>query len=96
MSGNRSKVDEALERARYVLLRGRSPLIATACGPNDPAVTKFRDKLSSCGLDPVAVNARIGSALGEILRRLVRSAGVKRGAVSGGDSSGFAMRALGA
>jgi 3-oxoisoapionate kinase len=43
----------------------------------------------------VIVQSRIGSGLGNIMRGLVRGGGVKRGAVTGGDSSGFAMRALG-
>jgi uncharacterized protein YgbK (DUF1537 family) len=44
----------------------------------------------------VTANARIGSGLGEIMRGLIRGGGVRRGAVAGGDSSGFAMRAVGA
>jgi uncharacterized protein YgbK (DUF1537 family) len=59
-------------------------------------VAKFRAKLSSSTLDPVTANARIGSGLGEIMRGLIRGGGVRRGAVAGGDSSGFAMRAVGA
>jgi len=90
-----AEVDAARLSACASLSRGRSPIVATARGPADPAVAKFREQLSSSGLDPVIVNARIGDGLGKIVRRLVHSGGVKRGAVSGGDSSGFAMRALG-
>jgi 3-oxoisoapionate kinase len=38
----------------------------------------------------------MGGALGEIVRRLIGATRVKRAAGSGGDTSGFAMRALGA
>jgi 3-oxoisoapionate kinase len=71
-------------------------LIATAQGPDDPAVANLRTALRSSRLDPAIVNERIGAGLGEILKRLIRESGVKRGAISGGDSSGFAMRTLGA
>jgi 3-oxoisoapionate kinase len=91
-----AEIDATVERARAVLSRGRSPLVATARGPNDEAVHRFRAKLAASGCDPVEINARIGGALGEILRRLIDEGGVTRAAVSGGDTSGFAMRALGA
>ena len=59
-------------------------------------MTRLREKLKSQALDSPTINASIGGGLGDILKRLVRGARVKRAAVSGGDSSGYAMRALGA
>ncbi|MDE3027409.1 MAG: four-carbon acid sugar kinase family protein, partial [Paracoccaceae bacterium] len=47
------------------------------------------------GSAATAVNQRIGEGLGTILGRLFREAGLRRGAVLGGDSSGHACRALG-
>jgi 3-oxoisoapionate kinase len=92
----RAEIDAAIERARATLTSGRSPLVATARGPGDEAVSRFRAKLAASGGDPVEINARIGAGLGEVLRRLIGEARVKRAAVSGGDTSGFAIRALGA
>jgi uncharacterized protein YgbK (DUF1537 family) len=91
-----AEVQSAIERARVSLSCGRSPLVITARGPNDHAVARFREKLSTSGRDPGVVNARIGAGLGEILSRVMRGTDIKRGAVSGGDTSGFAMNALGA
>ena len=91
-----AEVESAIKRARVSLSRGRSPLVITARGPSDHAITRFREKLSTSGRDPGVVNARIGAGLGEILSRVMRGTGIKRGAVSGGDTSGFAMGALGA
>jgi uncharacterized protein YgbK (DUF1537 family) len=91
-----AEIDAAVERAEATLSSGRSPLVVTARGPNDEAVTRFRAKLAASGRDPCEINARIGEGLGEILRRLIGEGGVTRAAVSGGDTSGFAMRALGA
>ena len=90
------EIDATVEQARSVLSNGRSPLVATARGPNDEAVSRFRAKLATSGCDPVDVTARIGGGLGEILRRLIGEGGLTRAAVSGGDTSGFAMHALGA
>jgi 3-oxoisoapionate kinase len=91
-----AELDAAVERAFSSLSRGRSPLVVTARGPDDDAVTRLSEKLKSQALDSPAINACIGGGLGDILKRLVRGARVKRAAVSGGDSSGYAMRALGA
>jgi 3-oxoisoapionate kinase len=91
-----AEIEAAVERARVTLSSGRSPLVATTRGPNDEAVARFRVKLAASGSDPIEINARIGGGLGEILRRLIGEGRVRRAAVSGGDTSGFAMRALGA
>lgn len=91
-----AEIDTTVERARVVLSSGRSPLVATARGPADETVHRFQAKLAASGCDPVEINARIGGGLGEILRRLIGEGGVTRAAVSGGDTSGFAVRALGA
>jgi 3-oxoisoapionate kinase len=87
-------IEGAVQQARSSLSQGRSPLIATARGPDDPAVAKLRNASASSSLDPTTINERIGAGLGEILRRLIKTTDVKRGAISGGDTSGFAMRAL--
>jgi 3-oxoisoapionate kinase len=91
-----AELDAAVERAFSALSSRRSPLVVTARGPDDDAVTRLSEKLTSHALDSPTINARIGGGLGDILKRLVRGARVKRAAVSGGDSSGYAMRALGA
>ncbi len=91
-----AEIDATAKRARATLSSGRSPLVLTARGPNDEAITRFRAELAASGCDPLEINARIGGGLGEIVRRLIGATRVKRAAVSGGDTSGFAMRTLGA
>ena len=59
-----AEIDAAVERARATLSNGRSPLVATARGPNDEAVARFRAKLAASGCDPVEINARIGGGSG--------------------------------
>ena len=72
---------------------GRDPLICTARGPSDPAISKMRAATS--GLDPELANARLGAALGKLLKRLLIRTGIKRAVISGGDTSGHATRELG-
>jgi 3-oxoisoapionate kinase len=91
----RTALEVAMESARGALSRGRSPLVITARGPTDPVVAHFQSKRSSVRRDAQMVNERIGAGLGEIVWRLVTQDGVRRAAVSGGDTSGFAMRRLG-
>ena len=88
-------VAAAVDAARAIWSRGLSPLIATARGPQDAAIAAMRAKLLSEGLDSVTVNARVGAGLGEIIGEIARQTKAPRGAISGGDTSGFAMRALG-
>ena len=89
------ELEEAGRSARQSLSLGRSPLIATARGPDDPRVGPLRAALARGGVNPLEVNARIGSGLGSLLRRLVAKTKVTRAAVCGGDTSGFAVGALG-
>ena len=68
------------DAALAALARGRSPLVATARGSSDPAVTD---------------GAQIGQGLGRLLDRLVREAGLTRAVIAGGDTSSHAARGLG-
>ena len=84
----------ACDQALAVLSSGRDPLILTARGPDDPAVEAVHATLSRSGTNPEAANARIGAALGNVLARVLKITGLKRAVISGGDTSGHAMRQL--
>jgi uncharacterized protein YgbK (DUF1537 family) len=75
--------------------RGRDPLVFPARGPDDPAVPGLHAALAAAGLAAEAANLRIGTALGRVLDRVIREAGLKRAVISGGDTSGHASRQLG-
>lgn len=89
-----------LEMARVLALAlaalsaGRSPLIYSAAGPDDPAVTSFAAVAQAAGLSLPEASARVGEALAETMRRLVAASGVRRLAIAGGDSSGAVASAL--
>ncbi|MDP5307101.1 four-carbon acid sugar kinase family protein [Paracoccus spongiarum] len=81
----------ALDAARA----GQSPLVHSAAGGQGDQVAGFRDALAASGLDPETANRRIGEALGDVLDRVLRGSGIRRAVISGGDTSGHAMRRLG-
>lgn len=85
----------AVADALAVLGRGRDPLVFTARGPDDPAVSSLRAALALSGLPAEEANRRIGTALGRVLDAVVRAARLRRAVISGGDTSGHASRQLG-
>ena len=88
------EIARVLAMALGALQGGRSPLIYSAAGPDDPAVTTFAAQAEAAGLGVAEASARVGDALAETMRRLVAASGVRRLAIAGGDSSGAVASAL--
>lgn len=88
-------IDRAAIQAAAALNARQSPIVATALGPDDPAVARLTRTIAAAGASAAAVNQRIGEGLGVLLGRLIREHGLRRAAVLGGDSSGHALTALG-
>lgn len=93
ISGDMAAADRAVDAALDTVGRGRSTLLCTAHGPDDPAVVAFRAAFGAGGL--ARANRRLGETLGQILSRIIRRTGIKRAVISGGDTSGHAARQLG-
>lgn len=90
-----AEIDRASSAARSAISDGRDPLVYTAAGPDDPAVAALNSALAVASLPPTVANERIGAGLGEILRTVMHTAGVRRAVISGGDTSGRAASVLG-
>lgn len=82
---------EAVEASKRALSEGLCPLILTAEGPDDAEAARLRQSVP----DLSAANDRIGRSLGRILKQLVETTGLRRVAVSGGDTSGHVCTELG-
>ncbi|MCZ8183802.1 MAG: four-carbon acid sugar kinase family protein [Beijerinckiaceae bacterium] len=78
------------------LASGTSLVVATARGPADPAIARFRERLETSGVPPGPVHDRIGQGLGRLVRTARLKTGLSRAIFAGGDTSGHAMLALGA
>lgn len=83
----------AAERARDFLAGGRSVVIHTSRGPDDPRQEPLRDLPSETGASPIGET--LGRALGEIAGELLSGGSVDRILFAGGDTSSHAARALG-
>jgi len=87
--------DAQLERlaaqAKDNLSAGRSVIIHTSRGPHDPRLAVAKASVKSSG----ETTRRLGDILGRILRDVLRTSAVRRGAVVGGDTSGHVAEALG-
>lgn len=92
------RCEAELARVLGVALRalqaGRSPLVYSAAGPDDPAVRGFADQARAAGLGVPEASAKVGQALAHLMRQLVQHSDVRRLAIAGGDSSGAVASAL--
>lgn len=85
-------LERALSEAAPALATSRSVVFHTARGPRDPRLASTARALRAGGRSSAAV---LGTALGELLEAALARAARARGVVAGGDTSGFAARALG-
>jgi 3-oxoisoapionate kinase len=90
-----SEIAHASGIALRALSDGSSPLVSTATGPTDPAVTALSRAVATAGVSVETVNDRIGTGLGHILDVVVREAKLTRAIISGGDTSSHAASMLG-
>lgn len=96
-----SDADGAAEVARVIaaavaaLSSGQSVLVHTALGPADPRIDACLATLAAEGLTAEQGNARLGTALGEVLENIRIATDLRRFAIAGGDTSSHALRALG-
>lgn len=86
----------AEQAALAALSGGKSPILASARGPEDPSISAAREARAAAGQTDRDAAETLGVGFGRILSRLHARKAVRRFAVAGGDTSGFATRAFGA
>ena len=91
--GDETAFGAAYQLALMFLAQGRDILIHSATGPNELGV--FQEAAKAAGLSAQDANEKLGANLGRMLRELLTKTGIKRAAISGGDTSGHATRQLG-
>jgi uncharacterized protein YgbK (DUF1537 family) len=82
-------------QALDLLQEGRSIVLYSALGPDDPQLLQTRARMREMGIPEAQASALFAAEQGEILARLIPESGVKRVVVAGGDTSGQVARALG-
>ena len=90
-----AELDRAAVLALQALSANRDPVIYTARGLDDPSMPALREAVQAAGVSADGVNDRIGHGLGRLLDRVMRTAGIDRGIIAGGDTSSHAALALG-
>lgn len=85
-----SEREAAVRKSLNALAAGRSVILHTATGPDDPRITKAERTSAARPL-----GKRLGEQLGLILRELLEKTQLRRAVVAGGDTAGFTTRQLG-
>lgn len=93
--GADAATEAATKAALAEVAAGRSPLVCSATGPDDPAVADVRAAVAVSGAGMEAANKQIGIALGQVLDGILKGSAIRRAVISGGDTSGHGMRVLG-
>lgn len=88
-------LEGATAAALDALLRGHDPIVYTAAGPDDPAIEGFHAAVDAHRGERGEAAARLGQGLGQVLADVLRRSGVRRCVVAGGDTSSYAVPALG-
>jgi uncharacterized protein YgbK (DUF1537 family) len=70
------------------IAQGVSPIVYSAEGPDDAAVTGFEALTKAAGLSKEQGAAQIGQALADAMRGILDQSNIRRVVVAGGDSSG--------
>lgn len=85
-------VRTTVKRVASLIQLGKNVIVHTSNGDDDPRLTKTRGRMLKSG----AQSARIlGTALGLIAKEVAGQTDLKRILIAGGDTSGFAARAMG-
>ena len=83
------------ERALAALSAGKSVVVYTAAGPDDPSIRATRETLAGSSGSSGNTAKTLGTALGRIARDLLTRTGLRRVVVAGGDTSSYATQELG-
>jgi len=90
-----AEIERAADAATRAIRGGRSAIVHSAEGPDDPVVRGFDEIALRCGRTRQDAAREVGRALAEVMRRMLDRTGVSRAVVAGGDSSGEVASALG-
>ena len=90
-----AEIERTVASACSALQEGRDVVVLSAQGPDDAAIGALRESAAraGCGLDEA--QREVARSLGTVLAQVVPRAELRRVAVAGGDTSGYAASQLG-
>lgn len=83
-----------LEQANSLLAKGKSVLIYSALGPDDPSIQKMKRNISSIGYKKTDTGKVLGRLLGRVTRKILNNHQLTRLLIAGGDTSGYVLKEL--
>ena len=89
------EAQRVLKEALEALNEGKSIMMYTAIGPDDPAINSTKKEMAALGLDDGKTGSILGTRQGSILKKILSETGRIRTVVCGGDTSGYVSKALG-
>ena len=89
------EIERVVADASAAAAEGRSALVFSAEGPDDPQVLEFDATAQAAGLARTDAARAVGLVLAEVMRRLLDRVDLRRVVVAGGDSSSEVAGALG-
>lgn len=93
---NKEKIPKALlEEVTKHIQNGKSVILYTARGSEDPAIAETRSLFKEIGIGKGDSGEFIGSQLGKWTLEIIKASPIRRIIVAGGDTSGFVTKELG-
>jgi uncharacterized protein YgbK (DUF1537 family) len=86
--GRKKEVEWIVRDAVSALKEGKSVVIHSAIGPEDPRISKMRRSAQELGISLEKATDLLAETLGRITQRVILASGVRRAVLAGGDSSG--------
>ena len=90
-----AELDYVYHKSLKYLSDGYDVLVTTAKGPNDPTIKLTTETIAKANVPPAVPNERLGGALGHLVSKIRRKTRMQRIVISGGDTSGHALTAVG-
>ncbi|RJE83957.1 four-carbon acid sugar kinase family protein [Paenibacillus sp. 1011MAR3C5] len=95
LAEDRDMPEQLLKEAIQHLNEGRSVVLYTALGPEDPAIAATRKAMADKGIGGSQAGEHIGRQLGRWTKHIMLQANIGRVVIAGGDTSGFVTSEMG-
>ncbi|MGO4373919.1 four-carbon acid sugar kinase family protein [Paenibacillus sp. MCAF20] len=93
-SSGETTIAAVREQAMNLLKTGKSVIMYTASGPDDPDVASTRERLAQLGIKSEESSRRLGPVLGMLATWLIEACGLNKLVIAGGDTSGYIVKEL--
>jgi 3-oxoisoapionate kinase len=83
-----------VDQAVKILSEGKSVVLYSALGSEDPMITSTKKQMSISGLPPGKIGEVLGAQQSLILKNILTRTGLRRAAITGGDTCGHVLKQL--